>query len=302
MGPTHFVKGRIVDDRIIDPPDYYFSPSARQMIGFWAFNTSDKLPSTDPVQETTLFTLLDDVTAGLALRLVFMSANANNFIAFTMGLNVIRKGSSPAARLFYFENQIIKISERIIIIECPLYNAETAKLLLVQVEMAGLPGYDVTDSQLLQIDTPDVQTLSSTDLCGLSKVMNFLSHGSIWHRAGFLSISQRRMVVMLDFGEKLTGLIVFIHGGVLATVLNNASTLLLTKVAGIDMAHVNAVARDIPYLRGIYLNSKGVVIDAVVEEANDKDELVIFAKLMKGADVHTTLRITFTLLKPDSKL
>ncbi|KAJ1889684.1 hypothetical protein LPJ66_007901 [Kickxella alabastrina] len=161
MGPTHFVKGRIVNDCIVDPLDYYFSPSARQMIGFWAFNTSDKLPSTEPVQETTLFTLLDDVTADLALRLVFMSANAMDFIAFTMSLNITRKGSSPAARLFYFENQTIKISERIIVIECPLYDAETAKLLLVaratflcgpfrdkpkQVEMAGLPGYDVTDS------------------------------------------------------------------------------------------------------------------------------------------------------------
>ncbi|KAI7829225.1 hypothetical protein BX661DRAFT_224202 [Kickxella alabastrina] len=245
MGLIHFVKGRIVDDRIIDPPDYYFSLSTRQTIGFWAFNTSDKLPSTESAQETTLFTLLDDVTADLALRLVFISANAKDFIAFTMSLNVTRKGSSPAVKLFYFENQIIKISERIIVIECPLYDAETAKLVLVA-----------------QIDTPDVQTLSSTDLRGL----------------------------------------VFIHGGVLATVLNNASTLLLTKVAGIDIAHVNTVARDVRYLKGIYLNSKGVVIDAVVEEANDKDELVIFPKLMKGADVHTTLRITFTLPKPDSKL
>ncbi|KAJ1889685.1 hypothetical protein LPJ66_007902 [Kickxella alabastrina] len=110
------------------------------------------------------------------------------------------------------------------------------------------------------------------------------------------------MVVMLDFGENPTGPIDFIHGGVLATVLNNALTLLLTKVTGIGMAHVNAVVRDICYLKGMYLNSRGVVIDAVIEEANDKGELVIFAKLMKGADVHTTLRITFTLPKPDSKL
>ncbi|KAJ1944790.1 hypothetical protein GGF37_002021 [Kickxella alabastrina] len=314
---SDFINNRILDEHITDTPDIYFSPSTQQMLSFWQFNSSDKFPSTKPVQETTLLTLLDNTGAELVLHMMSLTPRAKTHLGFTVNLNVARKGFSPAARLFYFKLQVVYDANCKFVLKCPIYDAETAKLLLVarmifvfvpmakmpkQIEVAKASSSDNSQIRLPQIDAPDVQALDNNNLLALSQVMNCLPLGIADHKAGLLSMAQRRMAAIIDFGENIAGPKYYIHGGVLATVLCNASSFLLTKITGVSMMHVATTIWNINYRKGIRVASKGVVVDAVVEEPNSKGEIIIVTKLVNGNDICTTLETTVTLPKLNTKL
>ncbi|KAJ2450803.1 hypothetical protein GGF42_004404 [Coemansia sp. RSA 2424] len=310
-----FIQNRMVRDGAIEPPSYWHSPSTQSHVGFWIFNLSKPPTHTSFVEETALFTLMDDVTAELATRLILIASKLDRPQGFTVNLNIARTGPWPSARRFYFEASAVSISERKITVECPLFDADTGAQLMVaraifvfmsssgHSKLVQAPSSPSAASSLHVplIDTPGACELSNADLYELSQVMSILPHGTIHHYKGFTSMSSSRLVVLLEFGPCLNGPPVFVHGGILGTVLDNASALLLGKVAGKASSATAAVTRDINYRRGVPMECKDCAIDACVESAGT-NTVVIFAKLMRGEQVHTTLKTTFTLSGPASKL
>ncbi|KAJ2221742.1 hypothetical protein H4R99_008387 [Coemansia sp. RSA 1722] len=315
--PAQFVQNRMIGQRVIDPPDYYFSPSTSRMLGLWSFNIAQ------PVQDTALFTLLDDVTAELASRLMAMKPKDRPRIGFTVNLNILKHTISPSASLFYFESRPTLTTDRKVVIECPLFDAHTGSLLLVAratfvFVFAPVPGKaeaaagnsaqasaDTIDpaSLLPGLDATDSGPLSNADLDQLSQVMSFLPHGTALHRAGLQSLANRRLVSVFDFSPDLSGPPIYVHGGLLGAVLYNASEMLLAKVFATDTASAVASTRDINYLKGFPLACKSVVVDAVVESIDtESGNAVVFAKLMLGPTTHTTLKTTFELPKTPSRL
>ncbi|KAJ2161068.1 hypothetical protein GGF46_001739 [Coemansia sp. RSA 552] len=309
---AQFLEGRMVQRGVIDTPVYWFSPASRSCIGFWKFRDG-VLPDNQPVQETTLLTLMDDVTGELAYRSFVAEAKNEQYIGFTVNLNISRKAASPRARWFYFQATAVTVAGRKVTIECPLFDAHTGKVLLVaRAVFVFMPlarnakRLDISDDATdplapLHLDSTDAQELSAVDLHSLGQVMNFLPHGAVTHKAGLASAKEKRLAVRLDFGEGLSGPPIYVHGGVLGTVLYNASLLLLEKTAGPRAALATASVRDINYHRGVPLECEDVLIDAVVESA-DSQQVTIWAKLIRGPRLHTTLRTTFALPQTSSKL
>ncbi|KAJ2572183.1 hypothetical protein GGH19_004771 [Coemansia sp. RSA 1807] len=109
------------------------------------------------------------------------------------------------------------------------------------------------------------------------------------------------LVVGLDFGPNISGPPIYVHGGILATVLYNASALLFAKTTKVEDGLINASVRDVNYYKGVPLECQNTVIEARVETQDEK-HVVVFAKLVQGSHVFTTLKTTFTLQSPHSKL
>ncbi|KAJ1733623.1 hypothetical protein LPJ72_002772 [Coemansia sp. Benny D160-2] len=314
---TQFVHGRLVSSNVIAYPTYWYSPSTRHQLGFWTFNGSEQLPQGEAVQETTLLSLLDDVTAELATRII-TSLNDNQLhLGFTVNLNIKRTDCSPSARTFYFDAYTTKLTTRKTVVECPLYDAESGKLLLTAcATFVFFPlsaaadkvknTSEESDSVVYEppsplLDEADALALDNSDLHSLSQVMNVLPHGLITHKAGSFSPSKRRIVVLADFDKDLDGPPNHVHGGLLATVLYNASELLFAKTTGIGRTSCAAAVRDTNYLRGVPSESRNILIDAAVEDISDSG-VVVSAKLMHGSKVCTTLRTTFAIPTLTSKL
>ncbi|KAJ1643436.1 hypothetical protein J3B02_003444 [Coemansia erecta] len=315
--PSQFVENRMVSQRIIDSPDYYFSPSTQKLLGFWNFNIDNA------VEDTALFTLLDDVTAELASRLIMMKPRDEPYIGFTVNLNILKCNTEPSASLFFFESRPTHISDRKVIIECPLFDAHTGtKLLVAQAIFVFVPVSNrakenadnrtespsnnklSSESFLPSLDAADSRPLSQSDLDRLSQVMNFLPRGTALHRAGLQSLSKQRLAAVFDFSQDLSGPPIYVHGGLLGTILYNASAMLIANVLGIDSTAADASIRDITYKKGFPLACKNVVVDAVVESIDaESGKIVVFAKLTHESSQYTTLRTTFKLpFKMPSKL
>ncbi|KAJ2355668.1 hypothetical protein GGF43_002548, partial [Coemansia sp. RSA 2618] len=298
---AQFIEGRMVQTGIIDTPRYWFSPAKRSHLGFWEFISSFD----GPIQEPTLFTLIDDVTGELAYRAFLGSVGKKDgYIGFTVNLNITRFAAMPRARTFYFEATATRVSGRKVLIECPLYDAESSVLLMVaRAVFVFMPLADIANKISApsgdhalepRLDAPDACEIAISELHQLGQVMNFLPHGVIVHTGGLFSAGDARLLVSLDFGTNISGPPIYVHGGVLATVLYNASALLLAKTTGVNDSLADPAERDINYLKGVPLECQNAVIEAVVE-ATDSNRVVIFAKLMHDKHTYTTLKTTFAL-------
>ncbi|KAJ1988938.1 hypothetical protein GGI04_006061, partial [Coemansia thaxteri] len=299
----------MIDHGAIDPPSYWCSLSGRTQVGLWRFNAT-RLPSLDaPVEETALFTLLDDATAELAARIALAHNTLDNPVGFTANLNITKTGASPTARLFYYEASMTQSSSRKIVIECPLFDAETGVCLMVARGVFVFMEFDTLTKQLRNttnslddaVDTRptpialhDGCELDGADLYGLSQVMNFLPHGTVQHSGGLLSRTKRLVLVQLDFGHSLSGPPIYVHGGVLGTVLYNVSALLFSKIMDVPADAANAATRDINYHKGVPLEFKACTIEARIESSG-ASQTVVVAKLAQGKQVYTSLKTTFIL-------
>ncbi|KAJ1719456.1 hypothetical protein LPJ53_005792 [Coemansia erecta] len=329
--PAQLVRSHLLAPRLLDLPQYYYSPSAHHLLGHWNFaqtSTSShqqKQQQPPAIEETTLFTLLDDATAELSTRLMSAVPRDEPYIGFTVNLTIEKSADTrPAARSFYFDARTTLVKDRKVVIECPVYDTETAAKLLVAratfvfVPLASMknrladPSDPSRGSQaagsgagavLSQLNATDACPLSPADLSSLSQPMNFMPKNTVPHKDGSVSLSAKRLVAMLDFDKDLSGPPIYVHGGLLGTVLYNASALLFTKVTGIASTAVDAIVRDINYHKGVDLESKGIIVDASVEAIDPKtNHVVIFAKLERNGKVHTTLKTTFAPKPRESKL
>ncbi|KAJ1990148.1 hypothetical protein GGI26_004752 [Coemansia sp. RSA 1358] len=313
---SQFIQNRMLHAGVIDNPGYWYSPSAQHQIGLWKFNETTKLPADDAVQETTLLTLLDDVTAELATRLIAILNDQKTQLGFTVNLKITKTSVSPTARLFYFDSYAVKLSIRKAVIECPLFDAESGKQLLfaratfVFILMGNVPkllqSTEIAKASRIDIPSPllvesDAKELDTTALRNLSQVMNILPYGLVNHKSGSFSTNKKHIVVVVDFNENLSGPPNHIHGGILATVMFNTSALLLSIITGIRNSADCATVRDVNYHKGMPSECKDVVVDAIIEKIT-ADKAIIFTKLMRGKNVHTTLRTTFTVPSLASKL
>ncbi|KAJ2326869.1 hypothetical protein IWW51_002053 [Coemansia sp. RSA 2702] len=313
---AQFLEGRMVGAGVIDVPSYWYSPSSRSCLGFWKF-TGQSLDN-DAVQETTLFTLIDDVMGELAYRVFIGTTKGKEHIGFTVNLNIKKADMAPNARRFFFEATAESVTERKVAIKCPLYDAMTGKLLLVaravfvftpianiakqtNVEDANSDRDHSPGSSDVVLSLPSARSLAADELYQLGQVMNFLPHGTINHTRGSISVDDKRLVVSLDFGKNISGPPIYVHGGILGTVLFNASALLFTKHTGISATLVDAAERDINYHRGVPLECQNAAIEATVESSGN-DKVVVFATLMRNKHVYTTLKTIFTLPQSSSKL
>ncbi|KAJ1797353.1 hypothetical protein LPJ59_003196 [Coemansia sp. RSA 2399] len=314
---AQFVRSRMVGSNVMANPTYWYSPSSRHQIGFWTFNDSDRLPRGEAVQETTLLSLLDDVTAELATRLIAILNDNKLHIGFTVNLNTARTGVSSSARLFYFDARSIELTGRKAIVECPLYDAESGKQLMIAratfvfipsneiaakiKSMGSKEQNDTRDPLSPLFDTPDTQVLDESDLHDLSQVMNILPHGLVSHKTGSFSADKQRVAVLVDFNDNLNGPPNHVHGGILATVMCNVSELLFSKTTGISKHLSLASVRDIDYRKGVPTESKDVAVEAIVKDMS-ATKVIIVAKLTHGPKTYATLTTMFTIPVIASKL
>ncbi|KAJ2799376.1 hypothetical protein H4R20_004469 [Coemansia guatemalensis] len=303
-----FPEAHMEHKNVMRTPLYWYSPSSRSYIGLWQFSNAH-FSTGKAVQEMTLATLIDDVAVELAYR-VFNSANEGPHVGVTVNLNIRRDGESAQARTFYFAADAATVSGRKVVVECSLFDAlsgtkiMTARALLVFVPIASKailsdkpqPISIDAGSQLPALDGPAARHLSTEELENLSQVMNFLPHGLIAHTNGRVDVQTGRLVVLLSFGKKIRGPPAHVHGGVLATVLNNASALLFSAVTGNTLRSVVALQRNVSYRKGMPIDSQNVLIDAVIESTS-KDQIIIVAQLLRDTQLCTTLRTTFLLPK-----
>ncbi|KAJ2384793.1 hypothetical protein GGI05_004895 [Coemansia sp. RSA 2603] len=328
--PAQLVRSRLLAPSFLHLPQYYYSPSARHLLGHWLFSQQSPLPPLPPsplpcIEETTLFTLLDDATAELSTRLMSTVPRKEPYVGFTVNLTIEKSADTPAAaREFYFDARATLVKDRKVVIECPVYDAETAvKLLVAHATFVFVPLASVTHKPtdpsnstrsnqhtasparavLPHIDAADAHPLTPAELASLSQPMNFMPKNTVPHRDASISLSAKRLLATLDFDKNLSGPPIYVHGGLLGTVLYNASALLFTKVTGIASTAVDAVVRDINYHNGVDLESQDIVIDASVEQSDpNSNHVVIFAKLMRNDKVYTTLKTTFAPKPRKNKL
>ncbi|KAJ1960828.1 hypothetical protein GGI12_003588 [Dipsacomyces acuminosporus] len=312
---SHFVRAHLVKSGVIDYPRYWYSPSQKHQVGIWNF-CGKQIPSDAAIPETTLLTLLDDATAELATRIVSLESWSKDGVGFTVNLNITRTGSSSAARMFYFDAYTTLATGTKIVVECPLFDAETGQQLLVargtfvfmtaKAKMRRMENEVEVDCRVPPklIDAADTVSISSAELHSLGHLMDVVPYKLTTHKVGSFSTSKKRLAAVLDFGPDLSGPPMYVHGGVLGTSLYNASVLLFSKITGIAADAASAAFRDINYRKGIPLECEDVIIDAFVETA-DKDKTVIFARIMRGEQEHTTLKTVFVANKqigPRSRL
>ncbi|KAJ2647324.1 hypothetical protein IWW40_004799 [Coemansia sp. RSA 1250] len=297
---AQFLEGRMVDQKVIDTPKYWYSPESRSYLGFWNFNIQG-------IEETTLLTLIDDVTGELAYRSFLAQGTKQEHIGFTVNLKIVKKNNTRATRLF-FEATALQVTSRKVVIECMLYDTITGMLLLqaqaifvfmplVAIKSAKAEPKSIEDNYELSSS----QALSENALYALGQVMSFLPHNTIVHKAGWLSNDSKHLRAVVDFGDNLSGPPIYVHGGILGTVLFNASALLFTRFTGIDAKSVDASERDINYHNGVPLECQNITIDATINEASSS-QVTVFAKLVRQQKLFTTLKTTFTLPIPTTKL
>ncbi|KAI8321314.1 hypothetical protein GQ54DRAFT_184669 [Martensiomyces pterosporus] len=302
--PGHFIEKHLVEGGVIDYPAYWYSPSQRHHIGFWNFSSS-QIPRSAAIPETTLFTLLDDVTAELATRIVTQHTSLKNGIGFTVNLSITKTGASPLGRLFFFDAYTTLVAGRKIVVECPLFDAETgAEVMIARGTFVFMPlGTKMKQvAEEVKVDyavpsplihAPDSVDLADTELAGLNKSMSILLCDLTKHKSGSFSEATKRIAAVLDFGADLNGPPIYVHGGVLGTVLYNASVLLFSKISGVSTDTADAVFRDINYRKGVPMECEDVIIDASIE-STEGGRTTILAKIMRGEEVFTTLRTVFT--------
>ncbi|KAJ2610389.1 hypothetical protein H4S08_003640 [Coemansia sp. RSA 1365] len=257
----------------------------------------------------TLITLMDDVAGELTYR-VFNSASKPTHVGFTVNLNIRRNGTSPEARIFFFSAAVVTVSGRKIVVECLLFDGMsgiqlmTASIVFVFVPTAGifLPS-DIPESsnvnagsKLPALNNSATRYLSVEELGNLSQVMNFLPRGLIAHTSGWVGPQKGQFAVLLNFGKDMCGPPNHVHGGVLATVLNNASVFLFSSVTGATSHSAIVLERDISYRKGMPIESQNAFIDAAVESTSS-DQIVIVSQLLRNTQLCTTLRTTFLLPK-----
>ncbi|KAJ1931070.1 hypothetical protein EC988_009910, partial [Linderina pennispora] len=211
------------------------------------------------IPETTLYSLGDDMTAELATWIAKSRPQDNEKKGaggFTVNLNITKTGESPPARSFFFEAWMSSNTDKTAVIEAAVFDAETnVKLIVVRgtflsvsfdmsIKKSGIAtGAEHTVPSPL-LDASDAEGLSKADLATLSRLMDFLPHNSVTTDRGALSRSTKCLVTTLGFGPNLTGPVIYIHGGVLGTVLYNAAAMLFQLLTG---KSPNAVNWDITY-------------------------------------------------------
>ncbi|KAJ2076699.1 hypothetical protein H4R24_005549 [Coemansia sp. RSA 988] len=303
-----FPEAHMEHQNVIRTPLYWFSPSTGSYIGLWQFSDAH-FTTGKAVQEMTLATLIDDVTGELAHR-VLNTPNRPPHINFTVNLNIRRNGESPQARIFYFAATMVTVTERKIVLECLLFDAlsgaklMTARAVYVSVSVANIPMLadkpEPNDfnagGQLPSLSGPATRYLSTEELGNLSQVMNFLPHGIIEHTYGWVDVKIGRLAVLLSFGKDMCGPPSYVHGGVLATVLDNVAALLFSAVTGATSPSTIALERDVRYHKGMPIESQNVVIDAAVENTSS-DQITIVAQLLHNSQLCTTLRAIFLFPK-----
>ncbi|KAJ2452409.1 hypothetical protein EV183_002924 [Coemansia sp. RSA 2336] len=296
---AQFIEGRMVDQKVIDMPKYWYSPESRSYLGFWNFNIHG-------IEETTLFTLIDDVTGELAYRAFLAQGIKQEHIGFTVNLKIVKRNTSNATR-FFFEASALRVTSRKVVIECTLYDTVTGRLVLqaqaifVFMPLAAIKSAKAEPKSIEGHELPNAQVLSENALYALGQVMSFLPHDTIVHKAGWLSNDSRHLRAVVDFGDNLSGPPIYVHGGILGTVLFNASALLFTRFTGMDAKSVDASERDINYHNGVPLECQNITIDATIDEASSS-QVTVFAKLARQQKLFTTLKTTFTLPTQTTKL
>ncbi|KAJ1731203.1 hypothetical protein LPJ61_002651 [Coemansia biformis] len=312
---SHFMEDTI-NTGVLAMPTYWYSPQARCCAGLWQF-TGKNLAPEDPIQETMLFTLADDVTGDLGFR-AFHETVKEAHVGVTVKLDITRAGASPRGRLFYFEATAVSIVGRKLVVECPLWDADTGEQLItvkathvfVRVDdygrlssakkkRASAPPAPTSTPALTSV--PVLTSLPQSDLRALNRVFNFFSPGRVEHTAGSIDEQAQRLELQLGFGSHLCGPPMYVHGGVLGTVLANASQLLLTKVAGLGPHAVVASAREVNYHRAIPEECKSATVEARIESA-DRSQVVVFSQILFSGRLSTILKTTFTLVQMPSKL
>lgn len=320
---SHFTRHNLVNNGVLDMPRYWYSPSQRRHVGLWQFN-QDHLPGPNhAVPDTTLLVLLDDVTGELATRTLRTLFEFNMPpIIFTVNLKLTRVGPPVpiTSHLFYLDAAVTHIGKKKIVIECPLFDAQSGVRLMVAKGTFVFPS-SISWMELLESSeeareqelqekasgkqTPillpaSAQPLSTSDLDGLSRVMDFLPDDTIVHRDGWADLATGRLLATLDFGPELSGPPIFIHGGVLGSVLDNASTLLASKVAGQNNLRIlEAKTKEVNYHKSVPLEATDFTAEAEVQN-RDATQITISAKLVKGSNIHTSLLTTFTLAKANN--
>ncbi|KAJ2710178.1 hypothetical protein H4R19_003876, partial [Coemansia spiralis] len=300
----------VVRAGVLAQPTYWYSAAGRAWVGVWHFTGKDLAPS-DPIQETTLFTLADDVTGETAFRVYNTTADELQ-MGVTMNLDIAKDGVSPTARLLYFESVVVAIADCKVVVECRIWDGETdIQLMTVRATYSFFPLADYArrvkkahrgvPPPPLQASAPVPSGLPEGDLRPLDRAMSFIPSGHFTHKTGAVDEQARSLALMLDFGSNISGPPGYVHGGIIGTVLANASQLLLAKSTGLGAHIVNAPARKVSYLRGLPAEAKDAVIEARVDSA-DRSRIVILARLLRQGIEHTTLTTTYTLAPSASKL
>ncbi|KAJ2657600.1 hypothetical protein IW148_005080 [Coemansia sp. RSA 1199] len=296
---AQFLEGRMLHSLILNQPQYWLSIPDRTLAGLWTFGPKFH----GRVQETTLLTMIDDVTGELAYHVYLATQTDNKYIGFTVNLRMDKHTNVGAvAREFYFEARAVDVEGRKVGVECRVFDAQTSAVLMtaramfVFMSFAQISKRSANTQSVPYEMQPQISGSCDidTDLRGLDRVMNFLPPNTVTHSNGSLNTHTRTLVVGLDFGPNISGPPIYVHGGILATVLYNASEFLFAKSLGVEDDLINASVRDVNYYKGVPLECRNVTIDASVE-AQDEKQVVVFAKLMQGPHVFTTLKTTFTL-------
>ncbi|KAJ1948373.1 hypothetical protein EC988_005202 [Linderina pennispora] len=280
----------------------FFSPQQERLVGMWNFSR-DKLPADLVVSDTTLFTLADDMAGEFSEWIAkHRSQDKGASIRFTVNLQITKTGESLAGRSFFFEAKIESSSQNTLTVRATVHDAENNTQIIavrgvfvtVLVAKTGIMNKSAAEpvitvpSPLLSV--PDAVSLEAADLSDLCSVMNFLPHNAVSTTAGSLSRSEKSIATVLNFGPKLTGPVVYVHGGVLGTVLYIASRKLLQLLTG---QSISAVHWDITYKSPMPIESTNNVIYAHVE-SEVSQSITVFAKIMRGDKVYTTLRSVFS--------
>ncbi|KAJ2496376.1 hypothetical protein GGH96_005882 [Coemansia sp. RSA 1972] len=256
--------------------------------------------------------MIDDVTGELAYHVYLATQSDNKYIGFTVNLRVDKHTNVDiVAREFYFEGRAVDMEGRKVGVECRVFDAHTSAVLMtaratfVFMSFAQIAKRPTDDTQstprTMQLQIPGSCDIDTADLRSLDRVMNFLPPNTVTHSNGSLNTHTRKLVVGLDFGPNISGPPIYVHGGILATVLYNASALLFAKTTQVEDNLINASVRDVNYYKGVPLECHNVTIEACVETQDEK-QVVVFAKLVQGPRVFTTLQTTFTLQSSHSKL
>ncbi|KAJ2769621.1 hypothetical protein IWQ57_003027 [Coemansia nantahalensis] len=300
----------MVSSGVLACPAYWQSPDSRVCVGLWHFTGKDLAPA-DPIQATTLLTLADDVTGELSLRM-FNSTAKEIHMGLTASLEIAQTAVLPVARRLYFEAAIVEVLERKVVVECPIWDGETGvHLVTVKSTYAFIPLTSFMQRSKKTRNTSPPPTphtsaplphgLPEDDLQSLDRAMSFLPLGRLEHKAGAVDEQAQSLVLVLDFGVRLSGPPLYVHGGIISTVLANASQLLFARSTGLGARVVASSTRRVRFLRGLPGESKDTVIEARVKSA-DRSQVVIEARLLRQGVAYTTLTTTYALAPIPSKL
>ncbi|KAJ1940706.1 hypothetical protein FBU59_003730 [Linderina macrospora] len=296
------VVNRFHDEGFMHSHKQFFSPLQERLVGMWNFSR-DTLPADMVVSDTTLFTLADDMAGEFSEWIAKHRSQNDASIRFTVNLKVTKTGASPTGRSFFFEAKIESSSQNTLTVGAVVYDAENNTQIIdvrgvfvtVPVAKTGIMNKSAVE-QAITVPSPllsalDAESLKPADISDLCSVMNFLPNGAVRTRAGSFSRSERSIATVLDFGPKLTGPVIYVHGGILGTVLYIASGKLVQLLTG---KTIDAVHWDITYKSPMPMESTGNVIRAHVE-SESASSIAVFAKIMRGDKVHTTLKSVFSL-------